>query len=313
MDENNFVEFLRSEFPFSHGIGIGDDTSIVKTDKGFQLITKDILIEGIHFDQSYFSPEDIAVKALGVNLSDIAAMGGRPDYFHLGLGFPQSFKGDKLDRFFRSLKKESEKWGIELAGGDLSLSPEMLFISVTMSGFSPDPVRRSGAENGDLIGISRVTGCSATGLELLKMGVDIPYYSKCHKDPGPEVRKGIKFSQYVNSMIDISDGLLIDLGRVMTASGKGAVIRYEDIPVSENMRSVCTKYGLNEVELVLSGGEDFALLFTISPENEKKMRDKVAGYHIIGKVTDEKGVRAESAGEVISFESTGFDHFKHKS
>ena len=310
MDENSFVNFLRSEFPFRRGTGIGDDASIVKTDKGFQLTTKDILIEGVHFDRKYFSPEDIAVKSLGVNLSDIAAMGGRPDYFHLGLGFPGSFKGDNLNRFFRSLKNECVKWDIELAGGDLSLSPDKIFVSVTMTGFSSNPVRRSDAKHEDLIGISRVTGCSAIGLELLKKGIDLPYYTECHKYPRPEVKKGRAFSQYVNSMIDISDGLLIDLGRILSASEKGAVIRYEDIPVTDEMRDVCARYELSETELVLSGGEDFSLLFTTSREKEKEMKGSGADYHIIGEVTEKMGIRVKSADTEINLRSMGFDHFK---
>ncbi len=312
MDENGFVGFLRSEFPFKYGDGIGDDTSIVKTDKGYQLITKDILIEGVHFDQSYFSPEEIAVKTLGVNLSDIAAMGGRPEYFYLGLGFPKSFSGDKFDRFFRSLKQECKKWEVELAGGDLSSSPGLLFISVTMIGFSPKPVRRSGANNRDLIGISRVTGCSAIGLELLKRGVVIPEYSECHKNPNPEIKKGIVFSKYVNSMIDISDGLVIDLERILTQSGKGAVIRYEDIPVTEEMNAVCLEHKLDEIELVLSGGEDFALLFTVSPDKEREMEKSGLSYHIIGEVKKEKGVRIESRGRVVEQAIKGFDHFNKR-
>jgi len=310
MDENNFVEYLRAEFPFRHGLGIGDDTSIVKIDEGYQLITKDILIEGVHFDQSYFSPEEIAVKALGVNLSDIAAMGGRPDYFYLGLGFPRSFKGDSFDRFFRSLKSECKKWNIELAGGDISSSPGGLFISVTMIGFSSNPVKRTGADNGDLIGISRVTGCSAIGLELLKKGIDIPFFSECHKDPTPEIEKGKAFSKYVNSMIDISDGLLIDLERIVSRSGKGAIISYEDMPVTKMMHSVCSEHKLDEIELVLSGGEDFALLFTVSQDKEREMKEAGVNYHIIGEVKEETGIRIESGGNVIIQESTGFDHFK---
>ncbi len=309
MDENNFVNFLRSEFPFSHGFGIGDDTSITKTYNGFQLVTKDILIEGVHFDRAYFSPEEIAVKSIGVNLSDIAAMGGRPDYFHLGLGFPTEFKGENLNRFFSSLKNECMKWDIELAGGDLSLSPDKLFISVTMTGFSSNPVRRAGAKSGDLIGISRVTGCSAIGLELLRKGIDLPFYTECHKDPNPEVKKGRAFSLYVNSMIDISDGLLIDLGRILSASGKGAQIEYENIPVTDDMRKVCEKYDLIEIDHVLAGGEDFALLFTLPPESKEKLRDTGMVYHIIGEVKAGSGVRVLKNGKPFDVGYSGFDHF----
>ena len=148
------------------------------------------------------------------------------------------------------------------------------------------------------------------GLELLKKGIDIPYFSECHKNPAPEVEKGMVFSQYVNSMIDISDGLLIDLERVLTRSEKGAVIRYGDIPVTEEMHSVCSELKLDEIELVLSGGEDFALLFTISPDKEREMKGTGVSFHIIGEVKEEKGIKIESGGNVIRQESTGFDHFK---
>jgi len=310
MDENRFVEFLRSEFPFKKGSGIGDDSSIVKIDKGFQLITKDVLIEGVHFDTSWFSPEEIAARALGVNLSDIAAMGGRPEYFFLGLGFPGHYKGEKLERFFMSLKKECQIWDVELAGGDLSASPDNLFISITMVGTAENPVRRDGALSGDLIGISRATGGSAVGLELLKKGVDIPFYSGKHKYPDPEIDKGIIFSKYVNSMIDISDGLMIDLGRIMSASGSAGCIDYGNIPVSDDMKEVCRKYDLDVTGLVLTGGEDFSLLFTITPENQKILAQTGIVFYIIGEVKDGFGVRAEHNGELVQLMVPGFDHFR---
>lgn len=310
MDENSFVEYLKTEFPFSGGKGIGDDAAIIRKESGFQLITKDILIEKVHFDSAYFSPEEIAIRALGTNLSDIAAMGGNPEYFFLGLGFPEHYKGEKLNCFFKGLKDGCRKWGIELAGGDLSSSPDTLFISITMIGSSQNPARRDGAKTGDLIGLSRVTGESVVGLELLKMGIDIPYYSEKHKVPEPEISSGLVFSKYVNSMIDVSDGLLIDLGRILKNSGKGALIEYEKIPVKDEMRTICGKYSLKETELVLSGGEDFALLFTISEEQEKNLKKSGVKYHIIGNILKGEGVRVEYHGKIINTEKEGFDHFK---
>lgn len=310
MDENSFVEYLKSEFPFSLGKGIGDDAAIIKKASGFQLITKDILVEKIHFDHAYFSPEEIAIRALGANLSDIAAMGGEPEYFFLGLGFPEHYKGEKLNSFFKGLKGGCKKWGVELAGGDLSFSPDSLFISITMVGSSPNPVSRDGACAGDLIGISRVTGESAIGLKLLTKGIDIQYYSGRHKDPHPEISGGLVFSEYVSSMIDISDGLLIDLGRILKNSGKGAQIEYKKIPVTDDMRMVCDKYDLSEIELVLSGGEDFALLFTIPEAQERYLKERGIEYHIIGNVLEGEGIIIEHQGEIINPEKTGFDHLK---
>lgn len=310
MDENSFVKYLKSEFPFTEGTGIGDDTSITKRENGFQLITKDILIEGIHFDHSHFTPEEIAARALAVNLSDIAAMGGKPEYFFLGIGFPENFKGEKLSRFFEELKNGCNKWNIKLAGGDMSSSPDKLFISITMVGSSSNPIRRDGAKAGDLIGISRVTGESSLGLELLNRGVKIPYYSEKHKVPDPEIANGVIFSKFVNSMIDISDGLIIDLGRIMSSSNKGARIIYEKIPVTDKTRSICDKYGLEETELVLAGGEDFSLLFTISPEKETEMRKTGVKYHIIGDVINGEGVCVEHQGKLLELKRKGFDHFE---
>ncbi len=310
MDENSFVKYLKSEFPFTDGTGIGDDTSIIKIENGFQLITKDILIEDVHFDLSYFTPEEIAARALAVNLSDIAAMGGKPEYFFLGIGFPENFKGEKLDRFFKELKKGCEKWNIKLAGGDMSSSPDKFFLSITMVGKSLNPIRRDGAKAGDLIGISRVTGESSLGMELLKLGVNIPYYSGMHKVPEPEIVSGVIFSEFVNSMIDISDGLVIDLGRIMDSSGKCARIKYEKIPVTDEMKTICGKYGLEETELVLAGGEDFSLLFTVSPEKEMEMRKTGVKYHIIGDVIDGEGVCVKHQGKLIEPKRKGFDHFE---
>jgi len=308
MDENSFVDSLKKQFPFPAGIGIGDDTSIVKKGNGYQLITKDILIEGVHFDTSYFSSEEIAIKSLGVNLSDIAAMGGEPEYFFLGLGFPANFK-NKIDSFFEGIKEGCVKWNISLAGGDISKSSGKLFISITMVGNSIKPIRRNGACIGDLIGITRVTGESSMGLALLKKGIDIPFFTGKHKDPEPELEKGTIISRFASSMIDVSDGLIIDLERILSASGKGAKIMYEAIPVTDRMKNICHEYVLKEKDHVLSGGEDFALLFTISPENEARLKGVGISYFIIGEITGEEGIKLTYCGESIDVVSKGFDHF----
>ncbi len=308
MNENSFVNSLKKKFPFPDGVGIGDDTSIVKKGKEYQLITKDILIEGVHFDTSYFSPKEIAIKALGVNLSDIAAMGGEAEYFFLGLGFPGSFQR-RMDNFFQGIKEGCDRWGVSLAGGDISKSSDKIFISITMVGNSIKPIRRNGACIGDLIGITRVTGESSIGLTLLQSGIDIPYFTEKHKDPEPELEKGKIISRFASSMIDVSDGLLIDLGRIISASGKGGRVRYDAIPVTDRMKNVCQKYSFSEKDHVLSGGEDFALLFTVPPEDEKKLKATDLSYFIIGDITKGDKIRLTDFGKPISINREGFDHF----
>ncbi|MCP4218944.1 MAG: thiamine-monophosphate kinase, partial [bacterium] len=166
MDEARFVNFLEESFGFDHGTGIGDDTSVVEIapGAGYQLITKDLFIQDTHFSFDYYTPREVAQKALAVNLSDIAAMGGEPLYCYLGLGFPAKLRGSVFDDFFRGLREGCQKWNVQLAGGDYSSAP-LVFISITLVGKAQSPVLRSTAQTGDLIGITGCTGESAAGLK----------------------------------------------------------------------------------------------------------------------------------------------------
>lgn len=312
MDEPRFVRLLEDWFPFSHGMGIGDDTSVVKTGDGFQLITKDLFIQDVHFSLDYYTLEAVAYKSLAVNLSDIAAMGGTPRYFYLGLGVPPSLK-DQTEMFFAYMERACRYWNIQLAGGDFS-SAAKLFISITMIGDAEKPILRSTAQTGDLIGITGVTGESAIGLSLLLRGERKDPLIEKHKLVQPELDKGLILAKYVNAMIDVSDGLSIDLQRVLTASGKSARIRYENIPVTPHMRQICSWQGLNEYEMVLAGGEDYVLLFTVSREMEKKLKKENIQYYIIGEIDDEVdgspgGLTVTHDGKPVQLKAGGWDHF----
>ena len=309
MNESRFVDFLKKRFPFTRGAGIGDDASAVRSGSGYQLITTDVLIENVHFRLKDLTPGELALKSLAVNLSDIAAMGGEPLYFYLGLGFPDRLPLTDLRRFFSGLEKGCRRWKVELAGGDYSRSRQM-FISITLVGRAGRPVFRHTARPGDRIGITGPVGESALGLRLLLKGVRSPYWSRKHKTVTPEIEKGAILARRVHSMIDVSDGLLIDLKRVLDASGVGGEIAYEKIPVTEKMRSACRRYGFDEKELVLSGGEDYALLFTVSAANEKKLREDGIDYRLIGEVTRGHRLLVRDFGKPLSVRNNGFDHFR---
>lgn len=310
MDETRFVQFLEERFPFSHGTGIGDDTSVVKCGDFYQLITKDLFLENVHFNLDYYSIEEAALKSLAVNLSDIAAMGGEPQYFYLGLGFPRRLGEVANISFFEALEKGCKQWNVELAGGDFS-SAEFLYVSITLVGKARKPVYRSGACAGDLIGITGVTGESAIGLTLLKKGIRSGIFVEKHKTVRPELVKGAVLANYANAMIDVSDGLLIDLNRVLAASKKGARIRYENIPVTVEMKDTCVVHGLDEYETVLAGGEDYVLLFTVSPGREKELRKEKLEYYIIGEACDESGPAVVThEGKTVATRTTGYDHFR---
>jgi thiamine-monophosphate kinase len=312
MNEADFVTFLQDTFPFSRGKGIGDDTSVVKTGDYYQLVTKDILVENIHFKLDHFTLEELALKSLAVNLSDIAAMGGEPQYFYLGLGVPPGMKKEKWLNFFTGLKKGCQQWKVELAGGDFSISALMV-ISITVIGKAQRPIYRHNAQIHDLVGLTGVTGESALGLKLLLKGVKRGYFVDRHKQVTPEIQKGQILSRYVNAMIDLSDGLLMDLNRVLTASKKGARLVYEKLPVNQNIKKICRENGWNEYEIVLGGGEDYVLLFTISRENLLKLEKENPGYYIIGEVTGTPGsLEVEHNGKDIQTTHLGYDHFEKK-
>ena len=310
MNEQEFVQYLKRTFPFTHGFGIGDDTSVVKVGDSYQLITKDILIEDVHFRLEDCTLRELALKSLAVNVSDISAMGGTPQYFYLGLGFPKNIPGENLTQFYQGMEDGCRKWNIQLAGGDYS-SSEKMFISITLIGTASNPIYRSGAQTNDLIGITGVTGESAIGLKLLFKNIKNGYFIDKHKNVEPEVEKGKILSQYAHSMIDISDGVLLDLNRVLEASHKGAHLFYENIPVTPAMKEICRSNQWNEYECVLAGGEDYKLLFTISREKNLELlqANPAFEYYLIGEITDSPGTLiVEDKNKPIKLTSLGYDH-----
>jgi thiamine-monophosphate kinase len=312
MNETDFVRFLQDTFPFSRGKGIGDDTSVVKTGDCCQLVSKDILIENIHFKLEHFTLEELALKSLAVNLSDIAAMGGEPQYFYLGLGLPPEMKKEKWLNFFTGLKEGCQKWNVELAGGDLS-SSALMVISITVIGKAQKPIYRNNAQTHDLVGITGVTGESALGLKLLLKGIKRGYFVDKHKQVTPEIQNGQILARYVNAMIDLSDGLLMDLNRVLTASQKGARIVYENFPITPNMKKICRENGWDEYEIVLGGGEDYVLLFTVSKENLLELEKENLDYYIVGEITASPGsLTVEHKGKPIQITRLGYDHLGKK-
>jgi thiamine-monophosphate kinase len=181
-----------------------------------------------------------------------------------------------------------------------------------MVGKAEHPIYRENAKNGDLIAITRGTGESALGLKCLLNKINCKYFINKHKKVIPDIKKGILLSRYVNSMIDVSDGLLLDLKRILNSSKKGASIFYENIPVSDKMSSLCEKYNFNEYELVLSGGEDYVLLFTISPKNELNLKKENTQYYIIGEINNNQDeLIVKHNKKTIKLKDYGYDHFLH--
>ncbi len=308
MDEFAFIEKLRKRVPRSKHVlkGIGDDAAVLKgVGRGSLVIATDMLVEGVDFVLGKLSPEKIGRKALAVNLSDLAAMGAEPFVFVLSVGKPEYITVKWLDRFYDGMLKLAEECEIGCVGGDFSRSKEFS-ASVTVLGRAVDPVLRSGAKSGDYVGVTGVLGGSIR---------------RHHYSFLPRLREG-KFlagAGRVNSMIDISDGLIQDLEHILHASGKTAELNLDLIPVSRDALALTSGRGAAALERALTDGEDFELLFTISAEgktrieNGWKKRFPEVPLSWIGKISSgAPTVRYFSGGKRIALthlRKKGYRHF----
>ena len=302
-------------------VGIGDDAAAVTVSQGMHLLaTTDSQVEDVHFIKSLISADVLARKSVAVSVSDIGAMGGVPKYILSSVGFSTEEDEDYLKKMIKGFRDSELEFGVELVGGNLSTS-EKVFIDITALGeIEPENVvKRTGAREGDRIYVSGTLGDSALGLTLLQEGV-ITEASEIlidrHLSPSPRLGLGRKLalSGLVTSMIDVSDGLLLDLGRISVDKGLGAQILADKIPLSDEYISISGEYSQNYYELALSGGEDYELLFT-SPQDNKEALFEVAreaGTEIcdIGFVTAGKKIDIiDSSGEEVKIKQRGFTHF----
>lgn len=300
-------------------IGIGDDAAAVSTPCGrLSLLTTDMLVEGVHFDLSFCDPISLGRKALAVNLSDLAAMGGEPRHFLLSVAVPPSTSLAFLDECINGMLQRAEEFGVDLIGGDTCSSPDRMVISITLLGDQiPEKiVRRSGALPGDRVYVTGTVGDSALGLELLKRGERAGPSISRHLDPTPRVREGIALAEagLLSAMIDLSDGLTADLGHILDCSSVGARVNIDALPLSLPFRERMAMEGADFRSLALSGGEDYELLFTAPPHNViamvRLMRQMGTPATEIGVITSERKLSVTNAdGTEIPFGKRGYDHF----
>ncbi len=300
-------------------IGIGDDAAAVEPTAGFvSLFTTDMLVEGVHFDLAFTDPRTLGRKALSVNLSDIAAMGAIPRFFLLSLAIPKELPVEFVDDFSLGLLERGAEFGVSLIGGDTTAAKGGLVISVTVIGEqSPGlVVARSGARPGDRVWVSGTLGDSSLGLEQLQRGErDGPAVAK-HLDPLPRVAAGLKLAaaSIPTAMIDISDGLLADLGHILELSSTGARLSLAELPLSGHFREKQPAFTEDLFFFPLSGGEDYELLFTAPPEKsaaiEALQRETGTPMTAIGEITDAQGLSLFLAdGSEYRAGRRGYNHF----
>ena len=274
--------------------GIGDDAAALEPTAGYlQLLSSDMLLEEVHFDLEFTDPARLGRKSLAVNLSDIAAMGGRPRYFLLSLAIPPKLSLEFVDAFIGGMLELAAGFGATLIGGDTCSSRKGLVISITVIGEQlPERVLyRRGAVPGDLICVTGTLGDSALGLAELRVGKRETPAVLRHLDPSPRCREGLLLAEtgMVSAMIDVSDGLLADLGHILELSGAGAEVELASIPLSGYFRDQAGRLVDDPMQLALSGGEDYELLFSLPPERypriERLMVEAGTPCTPIGKVT----------------------------
>jgi thiamine-monophosphate kinase len=297
--------------------GIGDDCALLTVpDKQVLAISTDTLVSGTHFLPD-ISPRDLGYKALAVNVSDLAAMGADPAWLTLALTLPEVDEA-WLEAFSDSLFEQLNYYDMQLIGGDTTRGP--LSMTLGIHGFVPAgrALKRSGAKPGDWIYVTGTPGDSAAGLAILQQRLTVAdskqsaYLVQRHLRPTPRVLQGQALRDLASSAIDLSDGLISDLGHILKASGCGARIDLDALPYSEAFSANVEPE--QALRWALSGGEDYELCFTV-PEINRGALDVALGYlgvpfTCIGQVmVASEGLRYTRNGEQVTLDWKGYDHF----
>lgn len=297
-------------------LGIGDDAAVVNVPSGQSLVMSlDTLVAGVHFPIDV-PPDAIAHKALAVNLSDMAAMGAQPAWMLLGLTLPGADDA-WLAAFSNELHCLADKYGVTVIGGDTTRGP--LTITIQINGTLPQgqALKRRGAQAGDLIYVTGQLGDAGLGLKLVENNLELDissqrrdyFIQRLHR-PTPRVKAGIALRGIASSAIDISDGLMADLGHLVEASGVAATVNIEALPVANEISALREQWWM----LPLTAGDDYELCFTVATDKqlmvEKKLREIDCPYSCIGRIEAGIGVNVKYAGETIKISSAkGYQHF----
>lgn len=303
-------------------IGIGDDAAAWRGDTSIQLVTLDSFIQNVHFSLAITPWQEAGWKALAVNLSDIAAMGGVPRYAVLSLALPDDTEVKDVTALYQGMTKLAQEFGVAIVGGDTSRAPQVA-LNITVLGSTPNKsgsmLTRSGAKPGDKIAVTGYLGAASAGLEMLSATLRFDDEASAHLKqaflhPYPRISEGKLLLEHgARAAIDISDGLVSDLGHICQASQLGARLKVDSVPVDPAVRA---RFGNRALELALSGGEDYEILFTASAEVIDKIR-KIADCPItvIGDMVADKENKVtlfDQRGNPFTLDQGGWEHFRQK-
>jgi thiamine-monophosphate kinase len=301
-------------------VGIGDDAAAWQGDATINLAKTDSLREDIHFIRGLFPWRDLGWKALAINLSDIAAMGALPRYALVSISLPGEAEVEEITALYQGLLECAKQYGVAIIGGDTDRAPRW-DITVMLLGATKTPnqtlLLRSAARPGDKVAVTGYLGSAAACVKILKGQMEFEpekaaLLKKALFHPTPRIPEGqLLVAQGVKAAIDISDGLVLDLGHICQSSKVGARVELEKVPVEPVLKE---KLGSRALELALAGGEDYELLFTAPNEMMKKVNAAGCPVHIIGEITGEPGKIAlvDKDGKLLELSRTGWDHFARK-
>lgn len=317
MTEFGFIDRIRTLFaalPDNGFEGIGDDCAVLPVGRGADgeeevlLFTADLLTEGVHFLRHATPARELGRKALAVNLSDIAAMGGRPVATLLSIALPRDAAGTWAEEFMEGYRELSARYATALVGGDTTRSESGITVNVTAIGRAPAAhvKRRSDARPDDVIFAGGELGASGAGLRDILAGRPDTPLAAAHRNPEPQVAEGLWLGarSEVHAMMDLSDGLASDLGHILERSAVGAEIDLERIPVAAG----------SDLRTAACGGEDYRLLFTAAPDDAEGLAAAFRArfgrpIHPIGRITAGRGLVWMRGGRLEPLDWHGFTHY----
>lgn len=310
--------------------GVGDDCAVIDQGDHLTLVTKDLLLEGVHFDLSYAPLKHLGYKSAAVNISDIVAMNGKAEQMLVGISVSSRFSVEALEELYSGIRLACERYKVDLVGGDTTSSVAGLFISVTVIGrvSKEEVVYRNTARENDLICVSGDLGGAYMGLLLLERekqvfkanpdmqpdlaGNDYILERQLKPEPRTDILEKLKKAGVKpTAMIDISDGLASEIIHISRDSGLGCRIYENKIPIDIVTADVAAEFEIDPTTAAMNGGEDYELLFTASVNDYDKLKD-IKGIHIIGHMTEkaEGEYLISNGGNLYPIMAQGFDHMK---
>jgi len=333
LGEFGLIDHIKSKFTVSNARtikGIGGDAAVIEAGEESLLVSTDMLLEGVHFNLSYMPLQHLGYKAVAVNVSDIAAMFGRPEQIVISIAISNRFSLEAVDALFEGIHAACQNYKVDLVGGDTSSSVSGLVISITVLGRASrnEIVQRSGAKVNDIICVTGDLGAAYMGLQVLErekevfltnpdMQPDLEKYEYLvGRQLRPEARMDIVHELrerkcIPTSMIDISDGLASELFHLGKQSGVGVKIFEDKVPIDHDTFETAIEFKLDPITCALHGGEDYELLFTIDPADYEKIKNH-PDIHFIGHMHNDptQHVLVTKQQTVVPLTAQGWNHFK---